>query len=241
MTGLGMNKNILFVDDDRILRNLVRRKFQVYSEAFTTCLAADGVEAVQILKENPVSIVITDLQMPNMDGLSLLAHLSEKYPEIPVVVLTRFSTPESKKRVMDTGATFIEKPFVVEELADKIIKTLQKENEGGTLKTVSIEMFIQLIEMDQKTCTLRILNKLTGKQGILFFYNGDLMDARVGNRQGNKAAYEILAWDSITISIQNECAITVKNIEGELQAILFDAMRLKDETSGTPEKFKNAE
>lgn len=69
-------------------------------------------------------------------------------------------------------------------------------------------MFIQLIEMDQKTCTLRVLNKLTGKQGILFFYNGDLMDARIYNHHGNTAAYYIIAWDSITISIQNESALT---------------------------------
>lgn len=234
-----MNKNILFVDDDRILRALIKRKFQYHSETFTTFLAADGVAAVQILKAHPVSIVITDLQMPNMDGLALLAHLSEKYPDIPVIVQTRFGTPESKKRVVATGATFIEKPFVIEDLADIIIKTLQKENEGDTLKSVSIEMFIQLIEMDQKTCTLRVLNKLTGKQGILFFYNGDLMDARIDNHQGNTAAYDIIAWDSITISIQNESALTEKKIEGELQAILFDAMRMKDEATGTPEEFED--
>ena len=81
-----MNKNILFVDDDRILRHLINKKFQSYSETFTTILASDGVEAVQILKNTPVSIVVTDLQMPNMDGLALLAHLSEKYPGISVVV-----------------------------------------------------------------------------------------------------------------------------------------------------------
>jgi CheY-like chemotaxis protein len=233
-----MKKNALFVDDDRILRHLVKRKFQAYSGAFTILLASDGVEAVQILKETPVSIVITDLQMPNMDGFALLAHLSEIYPDIPVIVQTGFGTPELKKRAIDTGATFIEKPFVAEDLAVKIIEVLQKENEGGTLQTVSMDMFIQLIEMDQKTCTIRAFNKITEDQGVLFFHNGDLMDARVKDRQGNTAAYEILAWDSVTISIQDECAITDKKIEGELQAILFDAMRMKDEATSAPEDFE---
>ena len=234
-----MKKNALFVDDDRILRHLVKRKFQAHSEAFTTLLASDGVEAVQMLKENPVSIVITDLHMPNMDGFALLAHLSEKYPDIPVVVQTGFSTLESKRRVADAGATFMEKPIDLEDLAVKIIEVLQKENEGGTLHTFSMDMFIQLIEMDQKTCTIRVFNKITEDQGVLLFHNGDLMDARVKDRQGNTAAYEILAWDSVTFSIQDECAITEKKIEGELQAILFDAMRMKDEAAGTPEEFED--
>lgn len=233
-----MKKNALFVDDDRILRHLVKRKFQAYSGDFATLLASDGVEAVQILKENPVSIVITDLQMPNMDGFALLAHLSEKYPDIPVVVQTGFGTPESKRRVVDTGATFIKKPFVTEDLGVKIIEVLKKENAGGTLQTISMDMFIQLIEMDQKTCTIRVFNKITEDQGVLLFHNGDLMDARVKDRQGNPAAYEILAWDSVTLSIQDECALTEKKIEGELQAILFDAMRMKDEAAGSPEDFE---
>lgn len=63
------------------------------------------------------------------------------------------------------------------------------------------------------------------------------MDARINDRQGNTAAYEIFAWDNVTLSIQDECAITKKKIEGELQAILFDAMRMKDEAAGRPDDF----
>jgi len=178
------------------------------------------------------------MQMPEMDGLALLAHLSENFPDIPVIIMTAYSTPSSKKTVLDGGAAgYIEKPFVVEDLATKIIKTLQKETEGGTLQTVPLDMFIQLIEMEQKTCTIRVFNKITENKGILFFNKGDLMDARVNNRQGNIAAYEIFGWDSVTLSIQDECAIKKKRIEGELQAILFDAMRMKDEASAAPEDF----
>ncbi len=234
-----MKKNILFVDDDRILRNLIKRKFQAHSEVFTTLIAADGVEALQILKENHVSIIVTDLQMPNMDGHVLLANFFEKYPDIPVIILTAYGTTQSQKRVMTAGATaYIEKPFVVEDLADMILNSLAKEAEGGTLKTISMEMYIQLIEMEQKTCTVRVLNKITEKQGVLFFKAGDLMDARLYHLRGNAAAYEIIGWDSVTISIQDECVITQKKIEGGLQAILFDAMRLKDEATSTPEELE---
>ncbi len=233
-----MTQNVLIVDDDHIWLRLIKNKFENYSGTFTTLTALDGEQAVDNLKHNMVSLVVTDMQMPKMDGLALLAHLSENYPDIPVIIMTAYSTPTSKKAVLGQGAAaYIEKPFVVEDLATKIIKTLQKETEGGTLQTVPLDMFIQLIEMEQKTCTIRVVNKATGKKGILFFLKGDLMDARINNRQGNKAAYEIFAWDSVTLSIQDECAIQEKKIKGELQAILFEAMRMKDEAAGEPEDF----
>jgi CheY-like chemotaxis protein len=234
-----MTQKVLIVDDDHIWLRLIKKKFENYSDTFTTLTALDGKEAVASLKNNMVSLVVTDMQMPEMDGLALLAHLSENFPDIPVIIMTAYSTPSSKKTVLDGGAAgYIEKPFVVEELANKIIKTLQKETEGGTLQTVPLDMFIQLIEMEQKTCTIRVFNKITENKGILFFNKGDLMDARINDRQGNTAAYEIFAWDSVTLAIQDECAIKQKRIEGELQAILFDAMRMKDEAAGAPEDFE---
>jgi len=234
-----MTQKVLIVDDDHIWLRLIKKKFENYAGTFTTLTALDGKEAVDSLKQNMISLVVTDMQMPEMDGLALLAHLSENYPDIPVIIMTAYSTPSSKKTVLDGGAAgYIEKPFVVEDLATKIVKTLQKETEGGTLQTVPLDMFIQLIEMEQKTCTIRVFNKITENKGILFFYKGDLMDARINNRQGNSAAYEIFAWDSVTLSIQDECAIKQKKIKGELQAILFDAMRMKDEADGAPEDFE---
>ena len=234
-----MTQKVLIVDDDHIWLRLIKKKFENYADTFTTLTALDGTEAVDSLKQNMISLVVTDMQMPEMDGLALLAHLSENYPDIPVIIMTAYSTPSSKKTVLDGGAAgYIEKPFVVEDLATKIIKTLQKETEGGTLQTVPLDMFTQLIEMEQKTCTIRVFNKLTESKGILFFYKGDLMDARINNRQGNDAAYEIFAWDSVTLSIQDESAIKEKRIKGELQAILFDAMRMKDEAAGSPEDFE---
>ncbi|MBW1840569.1 MAG: response regulator [Deltaproteobacteria bacterium] len=234
-----MAKTVLFVDDDVILRRLIQKKCEKYKDTFVIHMAGNGLEAIEALKENAISLVITDLQMPKMDGFALLAHLSEQYPDIPVIIQTGHSTPKSKKAVLKGGAAgYVEKPFKLESLVHKIIDTLKKESEGGILQSVSLEMFAQLIEMEMKTCTLRLLAKKSGKQGVLFFKEGDLLDARVQDRHGNSAAYDIFSWDEIILSIQDECAISEKKIDGELQAILFEAMRLKDESDKTEEVLK---
>lgn len=233
-----MNRNVLIVDDDRILRRLILKKFEMHAEHFSTLVAENGVAAVTVLKENPVSLVVTDLQMPEMDGFALLAYLSAKYPDIRVIVLTAFATPQSQKKVLERGASgFMEKPFVVEDLAKKILDALAKEREGGTLQSVSLEMYIQLVEMEQKTCTLRVVNKTNNQTGVLFFSRGQLMDARISDLHGLEVAYEILGWDQVSLSIEDTCVIGEKLIPGELQAILFDAVRQKDETDATAEDF----
>jgi CheY-like chemotaxis protein len=233
-----MIKKILFAEDDRILRHLVQKKLDKYKNTFIVLTAEDGLDAVRKLKENTISLVVTDLQMPQMDGFALLAHLSEKYADIPVIIQTGYSTPKSKKYVLERGVSgYIEKPFKVEQLAEKIIATLKKESEGGMLQTIPLEMFVQLIEMEQKTCTIRVVEKTSGELGVLFFRDGNLMEARIGGRHGQQAAYEIFSWDEVTLAIQDDCAIKEKKIEGDLQAILFDAMRLKDEVGEDQEAF----
>ena len=236
-----MQKKALIVDDDRILRHLVKKKFKAHETVFTTLLAEDGEEAVQTLKDHAISIVVTDLHMPKMDGFELLAHMSAKYPDIPVIVLTAYGSPKSKEKVLATcAAGFMEKPFVVEDLAASIIVSLEKESEGGTLHTVSIDMFLQLIEMEQKTCTIRVINKETEKKGVLFFKGGNLLDARIRDVNGKEAAYEIFSWDSHSLSIQDTCVMNKKVIQEDLQAVLFDAMRLKDEAGEDESAFQES-
>jgi len=225
-----MQKKILFVDDDRILLRLAQEKFKPYAKQFTIITAGNGLQAIEKLKRESISLVITDLQMPGMDGFGLLAHLSKNFPDIPVIILTAYGSQTSEKAALEGGANgFMEKPFVVERLAQKITEAFKKESEGGVLQTVPLEMFLQLIEMEQKTCTLRVFNKSTDSSGVLFFKNGILMDARIKDIKGLVAAYEIFSWERVMLSIQDTCVVAEKLIEEDLQAILMEAMRLKDE------------
>ena len=98
-------------------------------------------------------------------------------------------------------------------------------------------MFLQIIEMEQKSCTIRLMDKTSGRLGVLFFGDGELFDARVDGKQGEAAAYEIFSWDEVSLSIQNHCPLKEKRIQRELQAILLEAMRLRDET-GHAEELK---
>jgi len=226
-----MIKNVLLVDDDTEMIHALKEGFKRYQESFEILLAEDGLKAVESLKKNIISLVVTDLKMPNMDGFELLAHIMEHYPDIPVIIITGYSTPEMENLARKGGAVgYIAKPFLIENLARQILTTLRKESEGGALHNVSSGMFLQLIEMEQKTCTIRLEEKTSGKKGILFFNEGQLLDARVNNLQGEAAAHEIFSWDAVNLSIQDGCALKQDKIKSELQPLILEAMRRKDES-----------
>lgn len=225
-----MIKNVLLVDDDQEMLLALREGFWKYRDSFSVQLAADGLSALEKLKKSVISLVVTDLKMPRMDGFELLAHIMEHYPDIPVIIITGYSTPEMELLAREGGAVgYIAKPFLIENLAQQIMTTLRKESEGGTLHNVSSGMFLQLVEMEQKTCTIRLDEKSGGKKGILFFREGDLLDARVNDLQGEAAAYEIFAWEQVNLSIQNGCALKEKRIHAEMQHLILEAARRKDE------------
>ena len=225
-----MIKNVLLVDDDTEMLHSLKEGFKKYQESFAVVLSEDGLQALESLKRNLISLVVTDLKMPHMDGFELLAHIMEHYPDIPVIIITGYSTPEMEQLAREGGAVgYIAKPFLIENLARQILTTLRKESEGGTLHNVSSGMFLQLIEMEQKTCTIRLEDKSSRKKGILFFHEGELFDARVNNMQGQTAAHEIFSWDAVNLSIQNGCALKENKIQSDLQPLILESMRRKDE------------
>ena len=225
-----MIKNVLLVDDDHEMLIALKEGFQKYKDSFSILLASDGLKALESLKKNTISLVVTDLKMPGMDGFELLAHIMEHYPDIPVIIITGYSTPEMEHLAREGGAVgYVAKPFLIENLARQIMSTLRKESEGGTLHNVSSGMFLQLVEMEQKTCTIRLEEKSGGEKGILFFSDGELLDARVNHMQGESAAHEIFSWDAVNLSIQNGCALKENKIQSDLQPLILEAMRRKDE------------
>lgn len=233
-----MVHNILIVDDNQPFLNLITKIFDKYDNKYFLQTCLDGLHAIDLLSKKNFSIVVTDLQMPNMDGYALLRKIQTDFPDIPVIIITAFAKPKTESVVMSTGAVaYFTKPLVMDSLISAIDKFASKETEGGQLHNASLEMFIQLIEMEAKTCTIRVSEETQKKSGVLFFNMGVLFDARYGAKTGKEAAYEVFSWGKVTLSIENSCIVEERKIRDDLQAILLDAMRMKDEKGSLEEDF----
>lgn len=118
-----MTASILIVDDSASLRMAIR--IALREDGYTVTEAGDGVEALTMTESARFDLIVTDLNMPNMDGLTMIREL-RKRPEqtgIPIIFLTTESDPEMKAQAKAAGATgWLVKPFV----PDQLVKVARK-------------------------------------------------------------------------------------------------------------------
>ncbi len=118
--------NILIVDDEQSYRQLLSLVFEESGHSIR--IAKNGREGLALLNEDPADIVISDVRMPDMDGISLLREARGILPDIGVILMTAFATVETAREAFILGADdFIQKPFDVEELKVLVKKTLEKQ------------------------------------------------------------------------------------------------------------------
>jgi two-component system, chemotaxis family, chemotaxis protein CheY len=121
-----MGKTILIVDDSESIREVV--SFTLQNEGYEVLIGVDGQDALQFLDGRNIDLIITDLHMPNKDGIGLIKDVREMeaYQRIPILFLTTESQAAKKMEAKEAGATgWIIKPFVPAKLIAAINKVLR--------------------------------------------------------------------------------------------------------------------
>lgn len=124
--------NILLVDDDPGFRTALTKTLTKHGYAVTT--AADAVGAVEEMKDwkQQFDLVITDVSMPMISGLSLLSALKTTFPDLKVIVITAFGDQITQNNALRDGAfAFINKPFDSKEFLGVVERALQVEGPRG--------------------------------------------------------------------------------------------------------------
>ena len=102
-------RKILIVDDDEVVRRSYLRSLESCSVSVEA--ASNGEEALQAMEQNPVDVVLLDMRMPGMDGLTVLRTIKQKWPESEVVIITGYPTVDSAKEAVRLGAyDYLAKP-----------------------------------------------------------------------------------------------------------------------------------
>jgi two-component system NtrC family response regulator len=117
-------ETVLIVDDEKNYTAVLSAVLE--EEGFETLTANSGVEALQLCEKEDISLVLSDMKMPVMDGLALLEKIKKKAPDMPVIIMTAHGTVDKAVEAMQKGAyTFILKPFENERLVMYAHKALE--------------------------------------------------------------------------------------------------------------------
>lgn len=202
---------ILIVDDDKNFLLSLAEGLRSYEKKYEVLTAGNGKEAIDVLEANTVDLLITDLKMPEMDGFELLAYMVPHYPQIPVIVMTAFSTPEMEDHLMNMGTfMFLEKPLDFNVLVEKISQGMEAGSHYFT-KVLSLCSFLQTLEREKKTCTVTIRSQ--DQLGHLYFFNGALIDGETENESGPEAIYHIVSWDAAEVELDGNCKKNTRSLD----------------------------
>ncbi|MBN2797073.1 MAG: sigma-54-dependent Fis family transcriptional regulator [Clostridia bacterium] len=167
--------DILIVDDEKNIIDLLTRV--VKSEGYHVFTASNGFEAIEIIQKNPIDIVLTDIKMPEMSGITLLNEIKKIDESIEVIIMTAFATVETAIDALKQGARdYIRKPFDLEEVVEAIQKTaivISKEEDHMMDTEDSNEILVaespcmkELMKMIHKVAHSAVTISIQGETGV---------------------------------------------------------------------------
>jgi CheY-like chemotaxis protein len=220
-----MNRTVLLVGEDASDRAAILTGVARYHETFSVFTVADAEDAAAALARGLICLIVLDIESANLDGVRFFSETRLSYPDIPIILLGGRGVERRPAGVLARHS----KPLNIGELTRTMFQALKKQADGGIMPGVSPAVFVQLVEMENWTCTMRLVGRDTDQGGILFFRNGQLLDARTCDQRGLAAAQRIFTWDGTTLFIENDCVLTANRINSELQPIIMQAVILKDD------------
>lgn len=126
-------RTVLVVDDEPDMLENMCRIFRRSPFACVCVLARNGHEALAVLERDPPDLVLTDLRMPGMDGLTLLRQIRRVAPRTPVIIFTAYATESAAEEAFHAGAAaFLAKPFSAAQLLGTVQQALENSEASPT-------------------------------------------------------------------------------------------------------------
>jgi DNA-binding NtrC family response regulator len=120
--------SILIVDDELLIRDLLYDFF--VNQGWQPSMAENGQKALAILEKDRIDLVLTDIRMPEMDGLELTSEMRQLYPDIPVIIMTAYPTVESAVEALRNKVSdYITKPFNINQLYKSVMAQLETKKQ----------------------------------------------------------------------------------------------------------------
>lgn len=220
-------KKILIVDDDPITP-LILEKF-LLKEGYYVLTVESAVEASKIMKKHSFGFVITDVMMPQVNGLEFLAWIKKNFSKTEVGIMTSYSSEEAKKFALDSGAfTFFEKPIELKNLL-KVIREIENRKITSDIIELTLIDFIKMILITNQKKLLSIRDPIIGKTYSLFIESGKIIHAEGNDKNGIEAFNDILNTSSGVFFETAWVEPKIKTINKNLSDILDQNKTLSEE------------
>lgn len=239
---------ILILDDDPDILDIYKEILARLPSQQEIHTASSGHEAIALLENQPFSLLLLDLNMPQMDGFQVLGVVCRRFPSLRTVVMTGATDEDLRARCYRIGVDlYIEKPKTGREITffvDCIESLLEREGQSG-FRGVQSKTLLDIIQMEcltQSTVLLKITN--AAGEGKIWIQKGELIDAAVGNASGKEAMVEMLHWKAGNFEVLPYGLPRPRTIFMNYESLLMESAQTMDENdhlasgaSETPESM----
>ncbi len=233
-------RKVLFVDDDRQYLAMMGELMLGLSQgSWEVLLAGNAGEALPLIRDQEVDLIVIDVRMPVLDGLQFMRLLNRRHPGLLKVVLTGFATEAHRAACLGSGAElFLEKPVGEvghAQLFDALNGLLQwQPDEGfrGVLRQVGLQDVIQMECIGMNSSVLEV--QTDDGYGRIFIHKGELVHAEMGALKGAAAFYHLLSQRGGEFQLRPLSESPPRTLEGSWEFLLMDAARLRDEGGPPP-------
>jgi len=216
------NIHILVVDDDKSIRDVIQEA--IIHFGYDCSIAEDGVEALKILEQKNADVVITDILMPNMDGIELTKAIKEKY-DSDIIIMTGFVKNYTYEDIIEIGASdFTQKPVSIKELLIRVKRVL---NERASIAE-RIRAEEALRESERRYQELSITDGLTNLYNLRHFYNRLELEIERANRYNHSLTLLMLDVDDFKSFNDTFGHLDGDTVLVELANIIRKSMRQTD-------------
>jgi CheY-like chemotaxis protein len=228
-------KKILFVDDDVSLLEVLRQLMGHFAGGSWEILTAPDVSnALGVLQEQRIDLLVIDVHMPLVDGVQFLGLLQRKYPNVIKVVLTGDATEHNRATCLSSGAElFLEKPRdeggwrSVYATLNELTRFQPEEGFRGVLRRVGLQ---DVLQMECLARSSTVLNIHAGNvQGVVYVKDGQIIHAQCGSRSGEEAFNYLMGLAGGEFDVQPFSEPSTQSITGSWEFLLMEAARKRDE------------
>ena len=222
-------KKVLIVDDEETLTWSMSKSLSKDKDKYEVIIANNGKEALTLLKDNKIDLVISDIRMPDISGLDLLVKIKKDYPDTKVIIMTAYGSSDVQREANRRGSLYyVEKPFEISDIRKIIIDLIGKKR-GFQGKVFGL----QLTDIIQMNCLSRVTTALTftkdSEKGVIYLNEGEIVHAECGEVQGTDAFYKIMSWQEGEFISNIGIVSPLQTIHQSWEHLLVEAMRKNDD------------
>lgn len=230
---------VLLLDDDQDLLEIYKDLLSRLPSKPDIHTASSGARAIALLESEPFTLLLSDLNMPKMDGLQVLTIVRRKFPQLRTAVMTSVVDEQFRARAYDMGVDlYLEKPNTSQEIQfflDCVESLIDKEAQGGFrgVQSKSLIDIIQLECLSQSSSVLKFSNG--GLVGKVWIINGEIIDSEFQDQTGESAFQRILAWKTGNFETFPAEPGRTRTIFNSYQGLLLEASQIIDEAQSNKE------